>query len=43
MSELERLEHKYFLLEMQDNWTSEDYRYADELREKIKEAKNVRN
>lgn len=39
MSELEQLEHKYFLLEMQDKWDSEDYRYANELKEKIKKLK----
>ena len=40
MSEtLEELEYKYFMLEMQDNWDSSDYRYADELREKIRELK----
>lgn len=36
---LEELEHKYFMLEMQDHWDSEDYRYADELREKIRNLK----
>ena len=36
---LEELEHKYFMLEMQDNWDSSDYRYADELREKIRKLK----
>lgn len=40
METLEQLERKYFLLEMQDKWDSEDYKYADELKEKIKEAKN---
>ena len=40
METLEQLEHKYFLLEMQDHWDSEDYKYADELKEKIKEVKN---
>ena len=39
MSELEQLEHKYFLLEMQDHWDSEDYKYANELKEKIKKLK----
>ena len=39
MSELEKLEHKYFLLEMQDHWDSEDYKYANELKEKIKKLK----
>lgn len=42
METLEQLEHKYYLLEMQDHWDSEDYRCADELKEKIKEAKNGR-
>lgn len=36
---LEQLENDYFMLQMQDTWTSEDYRYADELREKIKKLK----
>lgn len=39
METLEQLEDKYFLLKMQDHWESEDYKYADELKEKIKEAK----
>ena len=40
MSEtLEELEHQYFMLEMQDMWDSSDYRYADELREKIRRLK----
>lgn len=36
---LEQLENDYFMLQMQDTWTSEDYRYADELREEIKKLK----
>ncbi len=36
---LEELEHKYFILEMQDTWDSSDYRYADELKEKIRNLK----
>lgn len=36
---LEQLENDYFMLQMQDTWTSEDYRYADELREEIKNLK----
>ena len=39
MEELEELERKYFLLEMQDHWDSSDYKYAEELREKIKRIK----
>ena len=36
METLEQLENAYFILEMQD---SEDYRYANELKEKIKKLK----
>ena len=39
METLEQLEHRYFILEMQDKWDSEDYRYANELKEKIKKLK----
>ena len=40
MSEtLEELEEKYFMLEMQDTWSSRDNKYADELKEKIKKLK----
>lgn len=39
METLEQLEHRYFLLEMQDKWDSEDYKYANELKEKIKKFK----
>lgn len=40
MSEtLAELEEKYFMLEMQDTWSSKDYKYADELKEKIKKLK----
>ena len=39
METLEQLEHRYFILEMQDKWDSEDYRYAKELKEKIKKLK----
>lgn len=42
-SELEKLEHKYFLLQMQDHWNSSDYRYANELREEIKRCKDAIN
>ena len=42
MEELEDLENRLFMLKMQDSWTSEDYKYANELKEKIKEAKNGR-
>ena len=39
MKTIEELEHRYFMLKMQDTWASEDYRYADELKEKIKKLK----
>ena len=39
METIEELEHRYFMLKMQDTWASEDYRYADELNEKIKKLK----
>ena len=39
METLEELEHKYFMLQMQDVWDSSDYRYADELKEKINKLK----
>lgn len=39
---LEELEEDYFMLEMQDTWDSSDYRYADELKEKIKKIKEER-
>ena len=34
METLEQLEHRYFLLEMQDKWDSEDYKYVYEFRAK---------
>lgn len=43
METLKQLEYKYFLLEMQDKWDSEDYRYADELKEKIRKAREEIN
>ncbi len=39
METLEQLERRYFVLEMQDKWDSEDYRYANELKEKIRRFK----
>ena len=36
---IEELEHRYFMLQMQDTWDSSDYRYAEELRQKIKKLK----
>ena len=31
LEEYEKLEHKMFMLKMVDTWTSEDYKYSDEL------------
>ena len=39
METLEELEKKYFMLQMVDRWDSGDYAYAEELKEKIKIAK----
>lgn len=43
METLEQLERKYFILQMQDKWDSEDYRYADELEEKIRKLKGEKS
>lgn len=40
-AELEELESKYFMLKMVDTWTSEDYRYADELQQQIRTVKEA--
>ena len=39
MEELEKLENALFILEMADRWEAEDYKVANELREKIKKVK----
>lgn len=39
METLEELEHRRFMLDMQDIWDSNDYKYADELDKKIKKLK----
>lgn len=39
LQEIEKLEQRYFDLQMCDHWHSSDYRYAAELRDKIKELK----
>lgn len=38
-NKLEDLEQKYFILNMQDKWNAEDYKFADELKDKIKKVK----
>jgi hypothetical protein len=40
---LEQLEQRYFMLQMEDHWDSSDYKYADELREKIRKLKENMN
>ena len=37
--EIKKLEEEYFMLQMQDGWCEEDYKFARELREKIIELK----
>lgn len=37
--ELEELEHKEFMVQMIDHWSTEDYRYDRELHEKIMKVK----
>lgn len=36
---LEELEKRYFMLQMVDRWTDEDYKYAQVLREEIRKRK----
>ena len=43
METLEQLENAYFILKMQDKWNSEDYKYANELNEKIRNLKGEQN
>ena len=43
METIEELEHDLFMLEMKDTWDSSDYRYANELEEKIKKLKEEQN
>ena len=40
---LEELEHRLFMLKMQDTWESSDYRYANELEKKKKKLKEEQN
>lgn len=39
LKQIEELERRYFELQMCDHWDSSDYRYAEELRQKIKQLK----
>ena len=39
METIEQLKERLFMLKMQDHWDSSDYRYADELRKKIRKLK----
>lgn len=38
-TQLEKLEHDEFMLNMCDHWQDSDYRYSWKLREEIKEVK----
>lgn len=40
---LEQLENRYFMLQMKDTWDSSDYRYANELEERIKKIKEKKD
>lgn len=40
---LDELENAYFMLQMCDHWDKDDYRYAEELRGKIKKMKEEKN
>lgn len=42
LEELEKLENQYFMLQMQDTWDSGDYKFAEELRQKIKKIKEMK-
>ena len=39
METIEELENRLFMLKMQDHWDSSDYKYEDELNEKIRKLK----
>jgi len=39
LQQIKELEQRYFDLQMCDHWDSSDYRYAEELKDKIKELK----
>ena len=43
METIEELENDLFMLEMKDTWDSSDYRYANELEQKIKKLKEEQN
>ena len=43
METVKELENRLFMLEMKDTWDSSDYRYADELKQKIKKLKEEQN
>lgn len=43
METIEELENRLFMLEMKDVWDSSDYRYANELEQKIKKLKEEQN
>lgn len=38
--ELESLKYKYFMLQMCDHWDSSDYKYSNELHQRIMKLEN---
>ena len=43
MESIEELKDRLFMLKMQDHWDSSDYKYADELEEKIRKLEEKAN
>ncbi len=41
--EIKKLEEEYFMLQMKDGWCEEDYKFARELRDRIKKLKEGQN
>lgn len=41
--EIKKLEEEYFMLQMKDGWEESDYKFARELRDRIKKLKENRN
>ena len=41
--EIKKAEEEYFMLQMKDGWCEEDYKFARELRDRIKKLKEGQN
>ena len=41
--EIKKMEEEYFMLQMKDGWCEEDYKFARELRDRIKKLKERQN